>query len=110
LNHQKKHQTFQEMFQSCLKKEINILKKNVTMLKLCLIIRCQWVQLGSNHLDNGVDEVGWWDILNELTKSQNFERVPSNFSCKLICRSFKMPPNVANVWFSCKCAMDSQRD
>jgi hypothetical protein len=33
------------------------------VLKLCMVIRCQWVQLGSSHLDNDVNEVGWWDVL-----------------------------------------------
>jgi hypothetical protein len=33
------------------------------MLKLCLIIGCQWTQLGFGHLDGGADEVGWWDVL-----------------------------------------------
>jgi len=54
----KKHQILQEMFQSHLKKEIDILKEVQTMLKLCIIIKCQRVQLGSGHLDNGADEIG----------------------------------------------------
>jgi hypothetical protein len=33
------------------------------MLKLCMIIRCQWIQFGLGHLDNGVDKVGWWNVL-----------------------------------------------
>jgi hypothetical protein len=46
-----------------------------------------------------------------LTKlHQNFECVPSNFFDRLICGSFEMLPNVADVWFPCKCAMDSKRD
>ncbi len=52
------------MFWSHLAKEIDIPKEVQTMLKLCLIIRCQWVQLKFGHLDSGVDEVGWWDIFN----------------------------------------------
>jgi hypothetical protein len=32
---------FQEMFQNCLEIEIDVPKKVQTMLKLCLIIRCQ---------------------------------------------------------------------
>ncbi len=63
LNHQKKHQNFQEMLQSCLKEEMDVPKKVQTMLKLCLIIRCQWVQLGFGHLDNSANEVGWWHAL-----------------------------------------------
>jgi hypothetical protein len=63
LKHQKKHQFFQEMIQSCLEKEIDIPKNVQTMLKLCLIIRCQWIQLGSNHIDNNVNEVWWWYVL-----------------------------------------------
>jgi hypothetical protein len=50
------------MFQSSLEEKIDGLEEMQTMLKLCLIIRCQWIQLGSGHLDSGVDEVGWWDI------------------------------------------------
>jgi hypothetical protein len=57
------------MFQSHLKKEIDIPKDVQTMLKLCLIIKCQWVQLGSSHLGNNVDQVGWWDVIGW----QNFE-------------------------------------
>jgi hypothetical protein len=30
------------------------------MLKMSLIIRCQWIQLEFGHLDNNVYEVGWW--------------------------------------------------
>jgi hypothetical protein len=36
---------------------------------LCMIIRCQWVQLGFDHLDNSADEVRWWHVLGW----QNFE-------------------------------------
>jgi len=63
MNRQKKHQILQEMFQSHLKKEIEIPEKVQTMLKMCLIIKCQWVQLGSGHLNSGADEIKWWDIL-----------------------------------------------
>jgi len=45
-----------------------------------------------------------------LMKPQSFERVPSNFLGKLICASFGMLPNVGNVWFPYKWAMDSQKD
>jgi hypothetical protein len=39
------------MLQSGLEVKIDVLKKVQTMLKLCLIIKCQWVQLGSGHLN-----------------------------------------------------------
>jgi hypothetical protein len=42
-----------------------------------------------------------------VDETLNFEHVPLNFFDKLICGSFKMLPNIANVWFSCKCVMDS---
>ncbi len=41
-------------------------------------------------------------------KLQNFESVSSNFSSKLIRGAFGVLPNVADVWFHCKCVMDSQ--
>jgi hypothetical protein len=45
-----------------------------------------------------------------LMKPRNFECVPSNFFCRLIHGSFGKFPNVVDVWFPCKCVMDSQRD
>jgi len=42
-----------------------------------------------------------------LTKPQNFEHVPSNFFHMLIRGSFEVFPNVTDVWFPYKCAMDS---
>ncbi len=50
------------MLQSQIEEEIDVPKEMQTMLKLCLIIKCQWIQLKSAHLDNDVDGVRWWDI------------------------------------------------
>ncbi len=50
------------------------------MLKLCLIIRCEWVQLGSGHMDNDVDEVGRWNVLDW----QNFEILNMCYQTSLV--------------------------
>jgi len=41
LNRQKKHQILQEMLQNQIEEQIDVRKYLQTMLKLCLIIRCE---------------------------------------------------------------------
>ncbi len=74
------------------------------MLKSCFIIRCNESNLGS---------IIWIMVpmkLDDKTylvdKTSNFELVSSNFFGKLIRGPFGMLPNIANVWFPYKCAMD----
>jgi hypothetical protein len=83
------------MFQSCVEEKIDVPKEVQTMLKLCLIIKCQWIQLGSGHLNNDVVEIKWWNVLG--WRNLEILNMSSNLSGRLICGSFEMLQNVANV-------------
>ncbi len=105
-NLQRWHWTFQETFQSCQARVIDAPTKVQTKQRLCLTIRCQWIQLELGQLDIHEDEIGWPNTLDW----QNFEcwTVPSNLSSRLIHGSFgwgcvaKTHPKEIETWLVCK--------